>query len=153
MSKEHYGTMKSWVKITGGLAVAGVVAAVLLYLFVYNKPHADYEKAVAAYSISAQDLYRSFTDNKPLADSLYTGKVLIISGLLASTEIRDSLTIAVFVLNQGLFGDEGIRCTMLPKFRDETTVLRTGFPVKIKGYCAGYNETDVILEHCSIIKK
>jgi hypothetical protein len=59
----------------------------------------------------------------------------------------------VFVFEQGDFGDEGIRCTMLPKYNFEAGKLQPDVEIKVKGYCTGYNETDVILEKCSIINQ
>ena len=64
----------------------------------------------------------------------------------------DSLVIAVFVFNQGMFGDEGVRCTMLHGQTKLAANISKGNTVKIKGFCSGYNDTDVILEKCSLIQ-
>jgi len=80
-----------------------------------------------------------------------TSKVIVISGLVSHLESPENMTIAVFALEQGIFGDEGIRCTMLPN-HSENILLYAGKEIKIKGYCAGYNDTDVILEKCSIVE-
>jgi len=39
---------------------------------------------------------------------------------------------------------------MLPKYAAGIKQL-VGSDVKLKGYCTGYNETDIIMEKCSII--
>lgn len=144
--------MKTWLKILLGLAVLGIIAAVLVYVFVYNKPHPDYEKLTAAYSLAPQELYSSFTANKDEAQKKYNGQLIELTGVLNKIETADSLVIAVFVFNQGMFGDEGVRCTMLPKYNLEAQSLQPGGTVKIKGYCTGFNDTDVILEQCSLVK-
>jgi len=72
---------------------------------------------------------------------------------LSKIETADSLVIAVFVFNQGDFGDEGIRCTMMKKFNDEANRLQPDGEIIVKGYCTGFNETDVILEKCSLINQ
>jgi hypothetical protein len=145
--------MKTWVKIIAGLFLVGVVAAIFIYVFVYNKPHPDYEKIAPAYSIPAADLYQAFNGNKVEAGNKFTGKVIALSGRLSKVEVSDSLTICVFVFNKGMFGDEGVRCTMLPAYRDQANKLQPDGEVHLKGYCTGFNDTDVILEKCSIVKQ
>jgi hypothetical protein len=76
--------------------------------------------------------------------------VIQITGRINKVESVDSLTIAVFILDEGMFGDEGIRCSMLPNHSEKTHSLE-GKTTTIKGYLTGYNDTDVILENCSII--
>jgi len=144
--------MKTWVKIVLGLFVVGIVAIVLVYVFVYNKSHPDYENIKPDYKLSASELYNSFKANTTDTGTKYNGKVVSVTGKLTKIEATDSLVIAVFVFNQGMFGDEGIRCTMLPKFNEEAKRLLPGNVYNIKGYCTGFNDTDVILEQCSIIK-
>ena len=144
--------MKTWVKIILGLLVVGMVALVLVYVFIYNKSHPDYENIKPDYSLTASELYTSFTTNRTGSETKYNGKVLDINGTLTKVESTDSLVIAVFVFNQGIFGDEGIRCTMLQKFNEKARKLQPGNLYNIKGYCTGFNDPDVILEKCSIIK-
>ena len=134
-----------------GLVTVGIISLLLIYFFIYNKPHTNYEMAKVIYTLPVYELYQSFGDDKALADSLYTGKMILIEGSLTKTEVADSMVTAVFVFNQGMFGDEGVRCTLLPKFHKMIMLIKEGDLLKIKGYCAGYNDTDVILEHCSII--
>jgi len=139
--------MKKLVKIIVILAILGVIGAVYGWFFVYNKPHRNFEKAKPDMVLTAEDCYQAFADE----DSSYLGKVLQLSGIPASIEKQDSLVIVVFVFNQGMFGDEGIRCTMLPTHNEEALALSTDKEINIKGKCQGYNGTDVILEHCSLV--
>jgi len=141
--------MKKWIKILLVMFVVGIVGAGFGYKFVYNKPHRDYEKAKSDFSISGRELFLQFRNSTPQAGEKYTGKVLEITGQLSSVETPDSLTIAVFKLDEGMFGDEGIRCSMLPNHAANIAQF-VGGEVKLKGYCTGYNETDVIMEKCSI---
>lgn len=143
--------MKLWVKIIGGLAGAGIIAVFLVYFFIYDKPHTDYANAEATCSLTTSELFEAYTADKYLADSLYTGNVLLVKGSLTKTEAAGSLVVAVFVFKQGLFGDEGVRCTLLPDFYKTIALMNSGDLIVLKGYCAGYNNTDVILEYCSII--
>lgn len=144
--------MKKWIKIFGGLAVIGILAALYVWFFVYNKPHKDYENAKPDHIVSAEELFSKFRGNKELSDSLYTGMVLQINGNLDKVETVDTTVTVVFVFDQGMFGDEGIRCVMLPGKYKVLRDYNRGDPISIKGYCTGYNDTDVIIEHASVVE-
>jgi hypothetical protein len=144
--------MKTWIKIVSVLVLVGFIAAAFVFYFLYNKPQPDYEKIEAAYTLDASDLYKAFTANKNDAGTKFNGQVLAATGKLSKVEVKDSLTICVFVFEQGMFGDQGVRCTMLPAYRDEAGKIQPGTDIKLKGYCTGFNDTDVILEKCSIVK-
>jgi hypothetical protein len=143
--------MKTWIKIILGLFVVGFITAVWVYVYVYNKSHPDYEKMKPDYTLSASELYNSFKANTTGSGKKFNGKILAVSGTVNKVETVDSLVIVIFVFNQGIFGDEGIRCTMLPSFNVEAKKLRPDNVYKIKGFCSGY-DTDVNIEHCSIVK-
>ncbi len=142
---------KRWILLAGSLAIVGIIAAILIYVFVYNKPHPDYLKADSDYSITAADLFVEFQSDAQAANKKYNGKILAVKGSLDSVETTENQTIAVFAIEEGLFGDEGIRMSMLPESSTQLTQITPGSEIVIKGYCTGFNETDVIMEHCSII--
>jgi hypothetical protein len=143
--------MKKWMKVLLVLLAIGFFGAGLVYKFIINKPHPDYEKANAEFSLSGEELFTQFKTSTHEASERYTGKVLEISGRLNSVETPDSLTIAVFVLDEGIFGSEGIRFSMLPIHAKNISQFIES-DIKLKGYCTGYNETDVIMEKCSIVR-
>ncbi len=143
--------MKLWIKILLGLVLTVITVAVLTFYYVFHKPHPDFEKMKPDYSLDAGTFYKEFKTSKQNAQKLYNGKVIVITGMLSRVESSDSLTIAVFVFNQGMFGDEGIRCTILKKFIPEAKKLKPDGITRIKGYCTGFNDSDVIMEHCSIV--
>ncbi|MGE5384185.1 MAG: OB-fold protein [Omnitrophica WOR_2 bacterium] len=143
---------KKWIIAITSLVVIGAIAAVLVYIFIYNKPQPDYSRTDPDFRLKASDLYHEFKSNAAVAGAKYTGKVLAVTGDLSSVENTDSLTTAVFAIEQGMFGDEGVRCAFIPEFVKEITSTANGSAVTIKGYCTGFNDTDVILEHCSLLK-
>jgi hypothetical protein len=143
--------MKTWIKIILGLGILGIIAAILAYFFVYNKPHPDYENLDAEFSLSAKALFDEFIADNAAANKKYNGKMIELTESVTRVEGTDSLITVVFVFRQGDFGDEGIRCTMLPKFNDVALKLQPGVSVKIKGYCTGYT-SDVIFEQCTVIQ-
>jgi hypothetical protein len=144
--------MKRSTLIIVGLAVGLMAAGIfILFHFVINKPKPDFEKIKPDYSMDAGTFYNEFKSSKVNAHKVYNGKVIEITGKLSKVETADTLTIAVFVFSQGIFGDEGIRCTMLNKFGSEVKNLKPDGTIRVKGYCAGFNDTDVIMEHCTLI--
>lgn len=134
------------------LITIGIVSAGLIYQFVINKPHRDMEKAKPAYIISATELFDSFRSERANAEKKYNGQVVLLSGKLDKIETSDDLVTGVFVFEQGMFGDEGIRCTMLPNHSSNLKSIPEGSEVQLKGFLTGYNETDVILEQCTVIR-
>lgn len=137
-------------KIIAALLVIALLAALYVWFFVYNKPHRDYEKAEPDHILAAEDLFYDYRNDRDRADSLYTGMVIQIYGALDKVEVADSIITAVFVFEQGMFGDEGIRCVMLPDHHEAVRSVNPGSEISLKGYCTGYNETDVIIEKSSL---
>lgn len=145
--------MKTWIKVLLGVFIVGIAVAILVWIFYINKPLPDYEKMKPEVSMNAIDLYNSFKVSKAESQKNYGGKVIEITGNIKRIETSGPMVIAVFAYTQGTFGDEGIRCTFLPKFNDQAQKLGPERPVTIKGYCTGFNDTDVIMEQCSITSR
>jgi hypothetical protein len=143
--------MKLWIKVLIGLVVIGIIAAFLIFKFVVNKPHPDFENLKPDYTLDAGSFYKEYKTSKENANKLYTGKIIELAGKLTRVESVDTMNIAVFAFEQDVFGDKGIRCTMLKKFSADAMKLKPEGVVRIKGYCTGYNGTDVVMEHCSLI--
>ena len=144
--------MKIGLKIGIGILVLAIIAGILGYFFIYNKPHRDFEKADPDFNLSTFELFDAYISDRNMAETKFNGKVIQLEGAVQKIEKVDSIIIVVFVFQEGLFGDEGIRCTILPKFNDDILKVKPETSVLIKGFCTGYNDTDVILEKCSLIK-
>jgi hypothetical protein len=144
--------MNKWIKILLIMTIMGTVGAVLGYVFVYNKAHPDFENKTADYTITAEELFESYRSDKASADLMFTGKVVEVSGILSETDVLDELTIAVFVIDEGIFGKEGIRISMLENHKERLKKAPSGSVIIIKGFVTGYNETDVVMEHGSVIR-
>jgi hypothetical protein len=145
--------MKKKLLIIGGsVAGLGLISALVVYFFVFNKPHRNYAEATPDFDLRAAALFEEFRTNPEISSTKYNGKVLSVTGELNAVEQTDSLTIAVFGFEEGMFGSEGIRCTMIPELAGDVVKIAPGTMVTIKGLCAGYNDTDVILENCSLEK-
>lgn len=145
--------MKKWIRFTALLALVGITSAILGYVFVYNKPHPDFEKAKAEYSLPANALFEAYRENTNEASEKYNGRVIELSGSLSEIEKNGEMLIAVFVFEEGVFGPEGIRINMLENQAGAFSEANIGQNITIKGYITGYNQSDVILEHGTIIEK
>lgn len=143
---------KNLLRIIAILVLVGLLAAVLVYKFVYNKPHRDYSSATPDVTMTASALYDAYVTDKDLADSLYTGKVVQIDGNLSGIEDLDTLVVGTFIFNEGMFGDEGIRFSMLPADFEKLRAIEPGTALIVKGYCEGYNMADVLLGYSSIVE-
>ncbi|MDZ7742788.1 MAG: hypothetical protein U5Q03_13870 [Bacteroidota bacterium] len=145
--------MKKALKIIGILAILGIIAAYGVYEFVINKSHPDYADLEAEYSIQAAELFHQFREDKESAGQKYNGKMIALSGNLSKIESQDSLLTAVFVFEQGMFGDEGIRISMLPAHHAKLKSMELPARVSIKAYCTGSTDSDVVLKKGSLINK
>jgi hypothetical protein len=145
--------MKKIVLILSVLAVVGIIAAALVWTFYVNKPHDDIEKATPAYSLSTEEIWKQFNSELKTADSLYTGKVIQLSGAVSRIDKNDTIVSVIFVMAADeMFGDKTISCQMYERHNEEAQSITPGTMLKIKGFCTGYNDTDLIFNKCSIIK-
>lgn len=143
--------MNLWKKVLLIVVILGLAGGLLVYHLVYNKAHPDFERLPSDEVLTAQALYDEFIADAGSASALYNGKVLEVSGTVSLVEQADDMVIVVFAFSDGLFGEEGVRCTMLSHWNEEALQLEEGDDVVLKGFCAGFTGNDVILEHCSIL--
>ena len=143
--------MQLFTKITLSLVVAGFVAGLYVYFFVYNKPHPDIEKASPDFVVDAQSLFDEFTNTPEIASGRYNGKVLEVEGVLSLIEESDDMVILVFALSEGLFGLEGIRFVLLPNQAEKAKSKLRSDSLRVKGLCTGFTDSDVIIEQASIL--
>jgi len=145
--------MKKIVIVLGVIAVIGIIAAALVWKFYVNKPHDDIEKMNPAYSLSTEEIWKQFNAEFKTADSLYTGKVIQLSGTVSRVDKNDTIVSVIFVMAADeMFGDKTISCQMYKRHNEEAQTITPGTLLKIKGFCTGYNDTDLIFNKCSIIK-
>jgi hypothetical protein len=145
--------MKKLFRIAFILVALGLLSAVLVWKFYVNKPHEDIENATPAYQMTAAEIWKQYTTDLKTADSMYTGKVIEITGNLSRTDTSDSLVYAVFVMEaDSMFGDKSVRCEMLSKYNADLKSLPKDTRVKLKGFCTGFDQTDIKFNKCSRVK-
>lgn len=146
--------MKKWIIILISLIVIGGVGAIFVWNYV-NKGQPDFADMEPEYSVKAKRLYSDFTKNTELATEKYVGtqgKMIQIEGPISKVELDDTVAVLVYAYEEGMFGDEGIRVTMLPQFTEQAKKLSKLKPIKVKGLCTGFNDPDVILIHGSLVE-
>lgn len=143
--------MNTLKKIAIALLLLGLLAGAYTWFFVYNKPHADYAQMDPVAEMTAEACYSAFASSDTIAQQ-WLGQVIQLNGTVSAMDQVDSTWIYIIVINkEGMFGPEGIRCSMK---HDDQNWSQQNLPAEltIKGYCTGFNDTDVILEQCIIIK-
>jgi hypothetical protein len=143
--------MKTWVKVLIGLIILGVLGGIAGYVFIYNKPHPDYEKKKPDYAMTATGLFEAYRNDTQEASEKYNGKVLEVSGFLTAVETSGEMVIAIFGLDEGMFGVEGVRVTMLPNHHNAVKNYDMSEQITLKGVCTGFNDPDVIIEKGSVV--
>lgn len=141
--------MKIFLRI---LLVIGVIVALgiaYFLIFHYFKPHVDYAKAKPDIEVTGEVLYSAFVSDALRAAAVYNGKVLLVEGIVDALEQSDDLNVAVMIYDDGFFGPEGVRFTLL-EGQEEKVVA--GENLFLKGFCTGFTGSDVIIEHASVVK-
>jgi hypothetical protein len=141
--------MKTFLKTILTLFAILLIAGLSFYFFVYNKPHVDYLKSEIEVEIQATELFSEYVSNPLAAAKKYNGKVILVSGSVNLIEQSDELVIAVMVFDDGFFGPEGVRFSLLEKQEEKIKIDK---PISLKGFCTGYTGSDVILEHVSVFE-
>jgi hypothetical protein len=141
--------MKKKLIILSVTGVIGLLAALLVYVYVYNKPHRDIPGATPDAEVSAEALYHAFTHDHDRALAEYMDKVLEVTGTVDAIEYAGDLPVAVFHFDDGPFGLQGVRCTFAGS--ETAADLQPGMTVSIKGHCTGFTGEDVILMHCTLV--
>lgn len=143
--------MKKFFKIVIILLILGIIGASYGWFFIYNKPHTDYSKVEPFANLKAEDCYNEFANGTEESKKLL-GQVIQISGEAKTFEKLDSLAILVFVFSEDdMFGSEGIRCSLSPSAIEEASNIALPANITVKGYCTGYNGSDLIIEQCILI--
>jgi hypothetical protein len=96
-------------------------------------------------------LYKSFREDQTIADIKYNNKMITVSGILDDVDRSEKAVIAYFILDEGLFGPEGVRIIML-NGQENLLIKRIGQPATIRGLVLGYNQTDIVLSKGSLIE-
>lgn len=112
-----------------------VLIAITGYMM-WNKPHKDIKDA-GGIKITAVDLYNSFITDSAKAKTIYTNKVVEVSGEI--TKITLNQQGQQIILLKTAADGAYINCTMEEKADGHTV----GENIMIKGICSGYISGDI----------
>ena len=148
-------------KIIGIIVVICAIIGAVVGYFIYNKPHKNYEKAEADFTLTANELYDAFNDNAADAGEMYRDKVVQVTGTVDEiSELQDSSTALIFGADNAMMG--GINAKLSTdyfsddEYRQELKKVNSGDQVSVKCRCVGFDQdliSEVKLDNCYIVKK
>lgn len=130
------------------IAIIAVVAiaAGLFGLSEYQRGHEEMAGQKADFSVATDAILAEFTTDNAAANQKYLGKVVQVTGVVASVKPLDGGGTNVVL-------QEGANCS----FQEEVT-LEVGNRVNIKGECTGFMEEEMLdllevnLTRCTIVE-
>ena len=131
-------------KVILGILILVIIGAAYGF-YLYNKKTPSLENTQPFMSLTADELYQSFSLDETDATKKYQGKVLQVSGKILSISQSDSISNIILNAEDALFG--GINCS----FNSLGSMPKKGDEIQVKGRCQGYL-TSVILNNCVIVK-
>lgn len=118
------------------LFVLIVGAGLLLAYYEYNRKPVSLLDVQPVFSISATALAAQYENDENLANSIYLGKVVDVSGKLVSAEkIADSLLNIVLGDASAL---HNVSCMAAVEEQQEFQKLKVGDRITIRGVCTGF---------------
>ena len=146
------------------VAVAGIVIAGAVGLYMFNMPHRDVQSAKADYSLNSSEIVAEYLTDADAANSKYLAadgdsKVLEITGTVSKiSEDFDGQKVVLLKSN----GDKaGVSATFTPETNANAEKLQVGESVTVKGVIrsgAAYDSDlelyeNVILEKSDVVTK
>jgi hypothetical protein len=125
------------------LALGGILAG----LYLYNLKAKDLQKYKPDFVISSTELQKSFESGEKVSSAKYINKIIEVSGEIASVRRGEKNTLNVSLKTGSDLSSVICTFPVLP----DTTRLKTGNQVTIRGECSGYL-MDVLLNNCVVVR-
>ena len=119
------------------------------YFTVFMRPQENLSDAKADYTLNTKQIVDEFTFSEDSANKKFLNKIIEISGPLASVEKNKDSSVNIILRNEGEIS--GVSCSLLQEVIKDTSLIKIGQTVTLKGKCSGML-MDVILNNCVIIK-
>lgn len=111
----------------------------------YNKPHRNIAEETAAFKLTANELYDTFSENEMEANKKYLDQTIEVKGRIVDiSKDQNQKSIITLEAENAMIG--GVMCTL-----DEDVILEENEEVNLKCKCTGFLE-DVIMINCSKVK-
>lgn len=140
--------MKKIWKIAAALLVVGIIAAVVVTLYVFRKPIESVANQKADFTIQADSLLMAFESDENAANAKYLDKVIIVKGTIA--EITSD-TSGYTVILRDETSLSGVSCLLGKDQKEKAATLTLGQELTLKGICNGYL-MDVVLNKGAIVE-
>lgn len=145
------------------VAIAGLILAGGLGIYMFNMPHRDVSSAKVDYSLTSSELVREYLNDFTAANQKYLSadgdsKILEITGKVS--EITEDFNGQKVVLLKNDQDPAGVSATFLPETNAELRNLEPGQTITVKGVIrsgASYDEDlgfhlNAVLDKSSLIK-
>ncbi len=132
--------------ISAGIVII-VLAVFITWKWVFREADTSVSAQKADISLDAAKLVQDFEMNEDSANTKYLNKVVSISGTVDNLKETEN-NITVYLKDPGDIS--GVVCSF-DKTTLDTSSVKPGDRVKIKGICSGYL-LDVVLNKCAIDK-
>jgi len=156
-------TKKKLLKIGLIVFVVGLIAAVSLVMYMFNKPHQNVQDAAVDFTTSVTDLVAEYLSEPEKANEKYldeegNSKIMAVTGKVNS--ITKDMNNQWVVLLKEEDDKAGVSCTFSAATNSSAEKLFVGQTVTIKGVIrsgAAYDEDlelyeNVIIEKCDVLK-
>jgi hypothetical protein len=143
-------------------AIVGLIVAVGIGLYLFNKPHRDVQAAEADYSLSSSQIVNEYLQDNEAANSKYLtadgdSKILEITGKIA--KISENYDGHIVFLLKNNEDKAGVSATLSDKNNAKVMLPELGETITLKGVIrsgASYDEDlelyeHVILDKCDIV--
>jgi len=142
--------MKKIYKIIIYLVIFGLLCGFGVYLYVFHKPHRNVGKEKPAFTLTATELIKEFSEKEDATYKLYGDKALQVTGKIADIAKNDN-DITVILEDK----TSGVSCSFeaayFQKNAEKINALKVGDNVTVKGKCDGYDMImGVVLTRCVI---
>jgi hypothetical protein len=138
-------------RIASSFVLIVLLAVVAYGLYLFNLKHADLSKVKPAFIVSSGELYSAFQTDETAATAKYAGKVVQVSGNVASIEYGSAdSTLSVTLHEAGELS--GVICTFSGIKDISQVIIKPGDLVNIRGECSGML-MDVLLNNCALLEK
>ena len=140
----------------------GLIAALLIVFYLFNKPHRNVQEAEIDFKSSATELVAEFLSNYQASNQKYlddegNSKLMAVTGKVRS--ITRDMNNQWVVLLKGEGDKAGVSCTFSTDTNASAEKLSVGQTVTVKGVIrsgAGYDSDlelyeDVIMEKCDVL--
>lgn len=123
------------------------LVAIILGIYLYNKPHENISNKSPDYVINALELYNEFETNEEAANQKYLDRILQVSGTITDITNENDQTFTFVLSDPGKFG--GVSFSINKEALNGNSYDK-GDLLSVKGKCTGML-MEVVLTNCSII--